>query len=429
MHDVIVIGGGVAGLAAAGALGRAGCRVLLLEARDRLGGRIFTARPKGWGSAVELGAEFVHSGNRELWQRLKRYRIATRLVPPRHWLWRQGRIEPVDLEREIAGVTSEIQPRKMQGWSFARFLRWRAFGAEERALAAGFVEGFQAAPQQRMSAVALAGETLDDSDQFLVPGGYDRLIAGLARELGQHQVAVRTRAVVTRVTWRKGRAQVRAGGRDHEARAVVVTLPLGVWQAAGPRRGAVRFEPELRVKRRIAAGMGVGQVVRITLRCDARRWRSLLPRELAASARGGVGFVHSQLPGVPVWWALTQAPVITGWAGGPAAQALARCPDRALFEKALTSLSKILGVSRIGLHAAVLDWQTHHWGRDPFSRGAYSFTAAGQDDAAAKLREPVRGTLFFAGEATADGEEVGTVHGALGSGLRAAAEVRRALRL
>ncbi|HEY1111703.1 MAG TPA: NAD(P)/FAD-dependent oxidoreductase [Opitutaceae bacterium] len=427
MHDVIVIGGGVAGLAAAGALGCAGCRVLLLEARGRLGGRIFTARPKGWGGAVELGAEFVHSGNRELWQRLKRYRIATRLVPPRHWLWRQGRIEPVDLEREIAEVTEGIQPRKMRGWSFARFLRGRSLGAEERALAVGFVEGFQAAPQQRMSAVALAGETLDDSDQFLVPGGYDRLIAGLARELSAYEVTVRTGAAVTRVEWQKGRVQVRAGGRDYEARAVVATLPLGVWQAACPRRGAVRFEPELRAKRRIAARMGVGQVVRITLRCDARRWRSLLPRELAASARGGVGFVHSQLPGVPVWWSLTNAPVITGWAGGPAAEALAHCTDRVLLEKALTSLAKILGVSKIGLRAAVLDWQTHHWGRDPFSRGAYSFTVAGQDDAAGKLREPVQGTLFFAGEATADGEEVGTVHGALGSGLRAAEEVRTAL--
>lgn len=427
MHDVIVIGGGVAGLAAAGALGRAGYRVVLLEARERLGGRIFTARPKGWGGAVELGAEFVHSGNRELWQRLKRYHIATRLVPPRHWLWREGRIEPVDLEKRIAGVTGQIQPRKMQGWSFARFLRGRTFPTADRALAVGFVEGFQAAPQERMSVAALAGETLDDADQFIVPGGYDRLVAGMARELATYNVVVRRSAAVTRVAWRKGFAQVRAAGRDTEARAVVFTLPLGVWQAACPQRGAVRFEPELRAKRRIAAKMGVGHVVRITLRCDARRWRSLLPRDLTASARGGAGFVHSPLSGIPVWWSLTSAPVITGWAGGPAAEALAHTSDRMIFEKALTSLAKLLSVSRMGLHEAVLAWQMHHWGRDPFSRGAYSFIAAGQDDAAGKLRTPVQDTLFFAGEATADGEEVGTVHGALGSGLRAADEVRRAL--
>src|SRR5688572_29594426 len=63
MCDVIVVGGGVAGLAAAGELGRRGLTVMLLEARDRLGGRIHTVRPKGWDGAVELGAEFVHAGN------------------------------------------------------------------------------------------------------------------------------------------------------------------------------------------------------------------------------------------------------------------------------------------------------------------------------------------------------------------------------
>ena len=73
------------------------------------------------------------------------------------------------------------------------------------------------------------------------------------------------------------------------------------------------------------------------------------------------------------------------------------------------------------------DWAGFDWTNDPFSRGAYSFTAAGEDGTAAKLRRAVKGTLFFAGEATAEGAEVGTVHGALSSGLRAAAEVRRAL--
>lgn len=427
MHDVIVVGGGVSGLAAAGALGRAGCKVLLLEARDRLGGRILTTRPKGWSGAVELGAEFVHSGNRELWQLLARYRMATRPVPPRHWLWRHGKIAPLDIEKEIGAVTAEIQPRKMRGWSFARFLRGRAFGAEERASAVGFVEGFQAAAQHEMSAVALSGETLDDAEQFRVPGGYDRVIAGLARDAKAENVVMAMRAAVTRIAWQKGGVRVRAGGRDHQARAIVITLPLGVWRVACPRRGAVRFEPELRAKRRIVAKMGLGEVVRITLRCDARRWRTLWPRALAASVPGGVGFIHSQLAGVPVWWGLTSAPVITGWAGGPAARALAHAPEVAILEKALTSLAKLLGVSKIGLRAAVRGWQTHHWGRDPFSRGAYSFTAAGAEAAAAQFREPVQGTLFFAGEATADGEEIGTVHGALRSGLRAAAEVRREL--
>ena len=78
--------------------------------------------------------------------------------------------------------------------------------------------------------------------------------------------------------------------------------------------------------------------------------------------------------------------------------------------------------------SAVVAWETHNWSRDPFSRGAYSFIVAGQENAAEKLRQPVQDTLFFAGEATADGEEIGTVHGALASGLRAAEEAGAALK-
>ena len=119
--------------------------------------------------------------------------------------------------------------------------------------------------------------------------------------------------------------------------------------------------------------------------------------------------------------------VLTGWAGGPAALALARRTEMGVARQALRSLGEIFGTPLPALERAWCGHALHNWSRDPFSRGAYSFTAAGLDDAAGRLREPLEETLFFAGEATADGAEIGTVHGALASGLRAAAEVRRVL--
>src|SRR4051812_6521098 len=183
--DIIVIGGGVAGLAAARDLGRRGYTVTLLEARDRLGGRVFTVRPKGWNHPVELGAEFIHSGNPAFWRLIKTHRLATRHPPSRHWLFRENRLEPVDdVAERIEQVTSKIKPVRMRGWSFADFIHGKtgAFSPEDRNLAAGFVEGFQAAPAGRMSAPAVQGETLDDEEQFLLPRGYDRLVAALAAE-------------------------------------------------------------------------------------------------------------------------------------------------------------------------------------------------------------------------------------------------------
>jgi monoamine oxidase len=174
--------------------------------------------------------------------------------------------------------------------------------------------------------------------------------------------------------------------------------------------------------------MGLGQVMRLALRFDGRRWRALLPPALRRHAHAGFGFIHSRVDGVPVWWAMSRLPVLTGWAGGPAAIRLARCTKRGVLKHAVASLSRIFSVSKETLRGCVIGCESHNWTRDPFSRCAYSFTAAGQEKAAAQLRRPVQRTLFFAGEATADGEEVGTVHGALASGLRAAREAVPALR-
>jgi monoamine oxidase len=190
----------------------------------------------------------------------------------------------------------------------------------------------------------------------------------------------------------------------------------------------VTFVPELKARQKIIRAMGVGQVIRLSMRFDARRWPAILPAGLRRDARGGLGFIHSRLEGVPVWWALSSAPVVTGWAGGPAAAKLATGTKRRVFEKALGSLGRLLGKSKAELRGAVAAWETHNWSQDPYSRGAYSFIVAGHEDAAEKIREPIQNTLFFAGEATADGEEAGTVHGALASGVRAAKEAVAALR-
>lgn len=425
-RDVIVIGGGVAGLTAAAALGRRGLTVTLLEARERLGGRIFTCRPRGWPTPVELGAQFVHGGNDVSWDRLRAHRIPTRSLALTHRRLQDGRlVEPDEHDDPVARVLAGVDPERMRGWSFADYLRrcGDRFSASDRQRATGFVEGFEAAPIERMSVAALASEALGGDEQFIVPGGYDQLATALERDLRAARVTVVRRAAVTRVAWSPRRVRVRAGGRGYDAAAVVVTVPLGVLQARPGQRGAIAFDPPLRATERVVARMGVGHVVRVVLRFDARRWRALLPAELRSTTSEGLGFIHPGVPGEPVWWSVADATVLTGWVGGSAAIGLARLPAARRIDRALASLARVLGAPVDRVRTALADWQTHDWSRDPFSRGAYSFTAAGADDAAATLREPIRDTVFFAGEATADGAEVGTVHGAMASGARAAREV------
>jgi monoamine oxidase len=427
--DVIVVGGGVAGLTAAAALARRGLTVTLLEARDRVGGRIFTARPRGWKAPVELGAEFIHDGNQELWNFLRRGGVKIRTVPKDHWYFGNARLERIhDLARQIERVTEKIQPRKMLGWSFRDFLRRsaRTFDPRDQALATEFVEGFQGAPTDDMSAAAVHGETLDPAAQFTVPAGYDQLVARLRDGLRKPRARLLLRSPVRSITWKHGAVVVQALRRKFRARAAIVALPLGVLQARPPRRGAVRFDPPLRAKAALIAKMEVGHVIRITLRFDPRQWAVIVPRKLQRAAKG-FGFIHSRVDGVPTWWSLSANRVLTGWAGGPAALQLMHRSSRGICETALASLSRIFGTPKHVLRRSLVDFATHNWTRDPFSRGAYSFIAAGRDEAAEKIRGPVEDTLFFAGEATADDEETGTVHGAFSSGLRAAEEARKAL--
>ena len=424
----------MAGLAAAQRLARGKLRVTVLEARPRLGGRILTQRPAGWTQPVELGAQFVHVGNPDLWRVIRQAGLKTRRLPDRHWLSDETGVRKIpDLDARLGCVTGQIKPRLAGDQSFGAYFRRHpvAVARADWKLARSFVEGFEAAPMNEISARSLAGETMDERHQYLLPNGYDGVIDALVGDAAGRGVKLKTGAVVQLVNWRRGRVEIttrsaRRGGETtrHVAQAVIVAVPLAVLQA---RRGAgaVRFSPPLRRQEKWLAGMGVGQVVRLTARFHPRVWRRLSAKLPASSVQGGLGFLHSLVPGMPVWWSLSKEPVLVGWAGGPEARRLLKLSKATRRRRALQSLAKILHVPAALLRQGVAEWVAHDWTHDPFSRGAYSFTAAGEDQTAKKLREPVQGTIFLAGEALAEGAEVGTVHGALSSGLRAADAVRR----
>jgi monoamine oxidase len=238
--DVIVIGGGVSGLAAALELSKRRCRVVLLEARPRLGGRIDTQRPPAWPAPVEMGAEFIHVGNPDLWHLMKRAGAMPRRLPDRHWLARGGSLRKIpDLDKSLGSVTRHITHAKAANLSFAEyFARYPArVRPDAWMLARGFVEGFEAAPLDQISARSLAGEAMDDQHQFIVPGGYDQVIARLVNDCASAGVRILREMVVRSVTWRKGSVTVRARDlvsgttRQFAARASVVSLPLGVLKA------------------------------------------------------------------------------------------------------------------------------------------------------------------------------------------------------
>jgi hypothetical protein len=432
--DVLILGGGVAGLRATIALAAAGRRVALLEGRDRLGGRIDTRHEPGW-PPIEAGAEFVH-GRPPVIERLRR-RLGARLLEheQRHLVFDRRGQRQGNRVWEQAMALMERLPGQPPDRSYAQLERerwWRLLaGPPVRALARAFIEGFNATDASAIGVVALAEQTrasaeIDGDRLFRIEGGYGRLVEGLLAEAVRRGVEVRTGAEVTAVHWRPGRVQVHARAPLGErlavltARAAVVALPLGVLQARPPARAAVRFLPRLPDdKREAIARLGFGPVLRLALRFGA---------DVPGVGRSDASFLHVVSAAFPTFWRLQPAagplgPTLIGWAAGPAVRRLSRGgvadPERCL-RAGLASLAAGLQVPTVVLRAGLQGWRLFDWQRDPFARGAYSFAPPGGARLPNQLAAPVQGTLFFAGEAANTGGATGTVHGAMDSGDRAA---------
>ena len=417
--DAVVLGAGAAGLAAASRLARAGRRIAVLEARDRIGGRVWTQ--DGPDGPVELGAEFIHGRPKELWDEIHALGLRTVELPDSHLALSRGRLAPEsDFWERVEAILSRLRERPRgrdrsfdEATAAVRAAPWRR---RDLRLARDFVEGFHAADASRASETALArlAKASADSEEeraFRLLGGFGALLRGWAERLPPG--SLRLGCAVERVRWsRAGGVEVegrRAGRRFVlRARRAVVALPLSSLQA-----GAPRFEPLLRAKRAALEGLRTGPVVKALHRLDRRAFDE--------SGLGRVSFVHEPGALPAVWWTRSpeQGPWLTAWAGGPRAGALAAGGREAVRGACDAGLSRLLGPRGPRL---VRDWRWHDWGADPWARGAYSWVVSGGADAHRELARPLEKLLFFAGEATDSEGQNATVAGAVATGLRAARE-------
>lgn len=430
--DTIVIGAGAAGLAAAQALGLAGRRVLVVEARGRLGGRIHTYRDAAWPAPAELGAEFVHGEAPATRALAHAAGLLVQELPEHHAWARGGRWLPLaDMWGDFMGLCARIDTRRRDR-SFARFLASTRVGSRTRALARMLVEGYHGAPVDDVSAHSIAAEPDQAGPganrQYRLPGGYEALVAWLRDTAPRDRVTVRLNTAVTAIRWSRRRVEVRcrtpwgARGPSFRADSAVVTLPVGVLK--GPD---VRFEPDLPEKRRALLAFAEARVQKVLLRFRDAFWEDAAFAEKRGGDPRTPGYFHVPAAAFPTWWTQSPAaaPLLTGWAGGPAAARLGGRRPGERLEAALSDAARVLGVTRAFAADRLDGWAYHDWSADPFSRGAYTYLRVGGAGAPRALARPVEGTLFFAGESTSP-DEIGTVSGAVASGQRAAGELLRA---
>jgi monoamine oxidase len=429
--DVIVIGAGAAGLIAAGELLEAGQRVTLLEARDRVGGRIWTRREAGVAVPIELGAEFIH-GHAPITEGLLTAAGATVIeAADSHFALEDGELRQRGalFPHIRAAMKKKSAALAQHDMSFDAFLDQLAhvLSLEQRDYARMMAEGFDAADTSRASARALAEEWTSDligsSPQARPHEGYEALLAALMARLQGDRLRLMLQAIVHSVRWSRGSVEVAGefcgAPLTLTAARALITLPLGVLQQPGGASGAVRFSPELATKRAALEGLASGHIIKLLLRFATSFWETLHEGRYRDA-----GFFHVPSAPFATFWtpAPSRAPLLVAWAGGPRALRLAAGASAAeIARKALASLEVLFGKD-LDVAAELRGYYYHDWQQDPFARGAYSYVTVGGADARAALAQPIEDTLFFAGEAT-DAEEEGTVTGALQSGVRAAREV------
>lgn len=439
--DVVVIGAGAAGLAAARALHDAHLRVIVLEARPRIGGRIYTRRVPGLALPVELGAEFVHGRVRETLAVADEAGILLGEMSHTWWSVAGGKLHAAGEEDWVVGkVMQRLDAGRVPDRTFAEFLEsLRSDPTISPSVVAAipdalrYVEGFDAADPARvgerwLAVSEIAGQRDEHDHQYRIPAGYDQVPAALAAHLPADAIHLST--VVREIEWRPGHVSVVADTATVTARAAVVTVPLGVLSArADGTPGPIAFRPDLGGPARTAlSGVAMGAALRIIMQFQTAFWDTL-PVDGGGEPPSDLSFVSMESDEFAVWWTSfpLRASVLTAWMGGPRAEVMASLTSDQIVDRALHALSHACGISRARLGAMLVGSWYHDWHNDPFSRGSYSYGVAGGIDAPRVLAQPIGKTLFLAGEATDPDGRGGTVHAAIASGQRAAKAVVAAL--
>jgi monoamine oxidase len=425
--DVLIIGAGAAGLMAARTLAEAGQKVLVLEARDRTGGRIHTVKHTGLGEIAELGAEFIHGQLPVTLRLLKEAGISVLDAVGDMWRYEEGKFKQ---PHEIAPYWDELMQKLSmvrKDLSLSEFLA-KYFAdakyADMREKVKNFAAGYDTADPDKASTLNMRAEmqSEDDEHQYRIEGGYGNLISYLEKEIRGNGGEIKLSSVAKMLEWQEGEVCITTSNGDvYKAQKAVIALPVGVLKANKNEPAAITFEPAIPETEKAIMQLGMGAVIKLLLNFKTLFWEEQALKQGADEAIKEMSYLFTD-EAIPTYWTQTPAKstLLTGWIGGPAAAELKHAEDDHILKLALQSLSNIFKLDVDELQEQLSDANVLNWTAEPFTLGSYSYAKVTTKQALKVLTRPVNNTIYFAGEAIYDGPETGTVEAALASGKKAA---------
>lgn len=421
-YDTIIVGAGVAGLTAAQHLHDAQQKVLILEAKSRLGGRVYTSYD--WGFATDLGASWIHAiENNPLMPLVGKQSIVINSY---------NNSDPVAMLSNFALYDSQGKPvsKKALSWfstltrefldycqtrnkmisfaqNFTTFTQQKKIDEEQRALLHYALENIYTyefadnLTKLSRNVYSVYEASTASGDNALVPNGYFQIF----RQFTQH-IPIHLNQIVSQIDYNANGVKIITQNDTYHAKQVIITVPLGVLKA-----NTIQFHPALPMEKQAAISkLQMGNYEKLYLLFDQvfwdkdKEWIGMLPKN------------EHEAFNIFNYYKYTKKPVLIVFTSGK----LARDMEKGhLTDWVMKRLRLIYGDH---IPKPIKNKKTH-WGSDPFTLGSYSYLPMNVDKSViATLAKPVAGRLYFAGEATST-TDPSTVHGAYLSGIRAADEI------
>ena len=404
--EVAIVGGGAAGIGAARRLHDAGVDCLIVEARDRLGGRAWSVEAGGF--TIDLGCGWLHSGDRNPWTDIAKAQGRKIDETPPPWMRRWIPADVPDAEQhaflealvafnERIGDYSESEPDRPAASLLEKGGRWNPLIN---------------AVSTYINGAELEHISVKDYARYADTGVNWRVVEGYGTTIVAHAggVPVKLGCPVKRIDRRGEKLSIETGDGTLVARAAIVTLPSNLIA-----ENAVSFDPPLPEKVEAAAGLPLGHDDKLFFSLEGAEEFEKDTRLFGHVDRAATAAYHFRPFG---------RPLIEGYFGGTLAAELEAGGEKAFVDFAISELSARLGRDFV---RRIKPLRMHSWGTDVYARGSYSHALPGKADLRAVLAAPVEDRLFFAGEACSKAD-YSTAHGAYLTGLAAADQARASLR-